>query len=382
VLVLLLGVTARLWLATTTLGTNDIEMWRRFAQVVADRGPLGIYAVEPLYNHPPLMGLLAAAALLASRAIGIPFAHCFKLPGLGADVLTAWLIRELWRKRGEATGTGAAALFLLNPLSIAMSGYHGNTDPLYAALGLLSVFLAQERGRPFAAGLALGAAVNVKLIPVLLAPAILARLGSSRDRLRFLAGGAVLALPFLWAAVGAGAPFVANVFSYFPNINRWGVSFLIGEAVQVPALASAALALGGFARVAGKYVILGSILALTGTAHARGRLTIAQAAAGSIGLFLVLTPGFGLQYLAVGGALLFAVDLERATLYSWLAGGCAVVTYVAFNLPGTGLSDHSKGPIPIFAALLGLLAWAVLVDYVARRVREVAASPVVASPEA
>src|SRR5258708_30529226 len=46
-----------LWVAATTLGTNDVLLFERFATGVRKVGPINIYGLhrDRLYNHPPLI---------------------------------------------------------------------------------------------------------------------------------------------------------------------------------------------------------------------------------------------------------------------------------------------------------------------------------------
>src|ERR1019366_9339248 len=88
------------------------------------------------------------------------FAHLIKLPGLAGEALILW---ALWRFAGPQ----ASAAYAWLPAAILVSGFHGNTDCLHAAFVLVAV-IAFDRQRYFLAGLLLAAALNVKLIPLLL----------------------------------------------------------------------------------------------------------------------------------------------------------------------------------------------------------------------
>ena len=58
----------KLFIAATTLGSNDVPNFFEFAKGVREFGPIGIYGhqfvegphVFPVYNHPPLIGWLLA----------------------------------------------------------------------------------------------------------------------------------------------------------------------------------------------------------------------------------------------------------------------------------------------------------------------------------
>ena len=85
----------------------------------------------------------------------------------------------------------AVLLMALCPTSIMISGFHGNTDPLMIALLLLSVYLIEGDAPSWIAGVAMGLATNVKVVPVVLLPVVLLYLPNSWARAKFLLGAAI-----------------------------------------------------------------------------------------------------------------------------------------------------------------------------------------------
>ena len=82
-------------------------------------------------------------------------------------MLGLWLIYALAKKHGgELQAWRAAAVFSTSLVSIVVTGHHGNTDSACAVLTLAAVALIADGRRPFVAGLAFAAALNVKLIPL------------------------------------------------------------------------------------------------------------------------------------------------------------------------------------------------------------------------
>jgi hypothetical protein len=131
------------------------------------------------------------------------------------------LLFKLWsRRRGAMTGWTAAATYAWALTPILVSSYHGNTDSVAAAAWLLSVYLATEHGADFAAGLALAAAINVKLIPLLGIPAAFAYYRSWKRATRFFDGLALGLLPFLPVVVVVGPAFYRNAIAYGSSV--WG----------------------------------------------------------------------------------------------------------------------------------------------------------------
>jgi len=149
----LAGYGLRLLLTLVSDGSNDIFTWAHFGRSVLDRGLEGTYLADPLFNHPPLMGLWAAAAVRVSQLLDCRFSIIFKLPGLAAEVLIGVILWSAYNRRGDSErGRLAFAAYGLSLCSILISGFHGNTDPLYWMLALLAVYCLETRRAPFLAG--------------------------------------------------------------------------------------------------------------------------------------------------------------------------------------------------------------------------------------
>jgi Gpi18-like mannosyltransferase len=172
--------TIKLVVAALTFGTQDVRRWMDFAGV-ARAGPVGVYGLHfgsshfrALYDHPPLIGYLLLVVNVATRH-GLGFPLAIRLPAISADVVTPFLVLELLRKRRPLLESfAAAALVALSPVLFLVSGYHGNTDPVFVMFSLLGVYLLVDRRAPALAGLAVAIALGVKIVPVVIVPALLA----------------------------------------------------------------------------------------------------------------------------------------------------------------------------------------------------------------
>jgi hypothetical protein len=348
-LAMTLALMVRLVLSALSYGSDDLFTWERFGRLVAAKGLFAAYDENDLFNHPPLAGYLAAGCVWLADLLGLRFGAVFKLPVILANVGAVALV---WRRRPLATGM--LLLLALNPADVLVSAYHGNTDCLCAALCLLAVSF-QQRGAPALAGLALAAAINVKLIPVLLIAPLLLIL-SRREALRFAAGLGVGLLPFLPALPHES--FVQNVLDYQPRQIGWGISILMlswaDEGVRAACHAY---------RSAARFVIL-ALAAGLGLAACRARFRDPYAlAALTFSLFLVLVPGFGVQYVVYPIAFLFAWRPRVALEYAWLAGLFAACLYLAYwdgRIPASSIFHGKVGMGPY---LVGLFPWYVLVRF-------------------
>ncbi|MDB5295659.1 MAG: rane protein [Phycisphaerales bacterium] len=407
VALIILGLAARVAVAATTWGSNDVLGFQIFGLQISQFGLFEAYRQNPELNHPPIPALWAALSYRLADPTpdgGGVLAFCFllKLPGLAAEAVSVWLLWRIGSARGgcgsgnrTADGGGRTAGFrdaalyawALAPLLVA--GYHGNTDTVYAMLSLLAVYLLEGGGRegdgtprygrarvgqspaaprPLAAGLALAAAVNVKLIPVLLVPPLLLSLRSRRDAARFLAGLAVGVVPFLPLLAAVGPAFYRNALAYDPKPDRWGLMLPLLWNRELPLDPAADRVVLAYKAV-GRYVILGLVTGWAVLARLRGRTSRYELAAATYAVFLVFTPGFGAQYVAVVAPLLAAARPAAGLAYSTMAGLCVLLMYyLAWDgqfPPGSLILGYVR-PAPV---LFGLAAWAVLAGYLVAAVR-------------
>jgi Gpi18-like mannosyltransferase len=223
------GLIVRLVVSAASIGSNDAVLWDRFATSILNVGLLETYVRDNWFNHPPLVGWGIAALKWCSLQLGIRFSILLKLPAIFADVaLAAFVIRKV------GPSLIGAWLVALSPLAISISAYHGNTDCLCALATLLAVHSVAS-GRPSAAGAWLGAAINVKLIPVIFIPLCLLAWRDRRDLWRFFWPLALWGVPFLYPFIGATQAFYQNAIAYKLLMPAWGINFFsLATAAQNP----------------------------------------------------------------------------------------------------------------------------------------------------
>lgn len=375
---IVLGVVARVALAAISYGSLDAKIWESFARGIHDDGLLKLYAERHQFNHPPIPGLWAAGALRISGWTGLRFQFVFKLPMIAADALACWLLWRAWRERGASPvfAMGVATLFAWNLDSILIAGHHCNTDPIYAMLALASVYLAQARRAHFASGLALAAAINVKLIPVLLILPMIAAFNGRRNvpaMARFLGGLSVGVLPFIVVLIAQGAAFARNALAYASGVEYWGFNYFLRTAARQPKLADWAKGVIDEFHDRGRFVMILAIALAMLHLRRRSAASASESSAGfdrysaaavAAALFLVLTSGFGYQYTVFVGPLLLAVRPLCGAMYGLLSGMYLLTNYWLGWFGGFPI-DTTLAPDPVAPGpLFGLLAWATLVVFV------------------
>jgi hypothetical protein len=357
----LAGVFARLWLMSRTLGTDDIFTWQRFATDIRANGLFWAYRSLPDFNHPPLMGLWSVLALRIGTASGLGYAFAFKLLPFAADLVSAWLLFAYVRRNFRSPPPAAvAAFFLANPISILVTGFHGNTDSVLASLCLGAALLAR-RNKLFGAGLALGAAINVKILPAVLVLPLLISSRSFRDLGLLVSGLALMAIPFLPTLTMVREPFVAHVLNYNSVPGRWGIPFILDEIAAIHHSPVDATVSETFCQYA-KFLILGGSALNALLARRKGRHAQVRICAFGLTLALVLTPGFGYQYLVWSLPLLFALDSRRA-MWTSLVGGVFLGSMYLHFWAGTWPAYSDCYKWPTFGVVLAFLVWVLLAKW-------------------
>ncbi len=169
--------------------------------------------------------LLARAA-----SLGDPFLYgvWLKIPMAILDVGTSLLLFHIARLIGASLSTArlASMAFLFNPFSILITSIWGVNDPIPVFFTVLAFyFLLRKRERDLSyASVSLGIGIALKLYPVLLLPAILAKAGGARRKLQSLlmalAIPAVTSLPFL---LTSGSTYLAVLFRFASGAEGAGL---------------------------------------------------------------------------------------------------------------------------------------------------------------
>ncbi len=246
------GLAFRLFLAFHWFGNGDILTFSLVAERT-EHHPLHTYGGNiggAYWPYPPGYLLWLVAALKLSRHTGLAFQGLVQVAPILADLGIAIGVYLYlgWRGASERTRLTGFALVELGPVFIAISGYHGQLDPVATLAGLLGVLVwerAREPRRAPAAGLLLGIGGVLKTVPMLLLLPILISARSARERV-ILAGtavgvAAIACLPFLVAEPGG----FKKGLTYTGVPGRGGLSVLLDPGFATDRRFSVRLALAG-----------------------------------------------------------------------------------------------------------------------------------------
>ena len=343
-----------------TIGTNDVLSWEWFLAGIRKSGALSLYHSTEvgLFNHPPFMVHLLRGLGLITASTTLPFPFWIRLPGILADLGSLGLVGMILEPR---SGQRLAALLLMaaSPASVMISGFHGNTDPVMIFFVLLSIFLIERRGSTWLAGVALGMSINMKVWPLVLLPVVFLYYPDAPKRIAcFAATGATVLLGSMPYILQEPLVIARRVLGYGSIYGHWGVSRVIDGLVD----------LTGYFRWPntfyyhwGKFIVLGTIIAASFWMNRGLKKPPLFLQCGLVAfLFLALTPGFGVQYLAWLVPWVVGLGPWTALLYYATSG---IFLFLVYNFWSHGipwyLADSPKvGSWRGYGIFFELLCWA------------------------
>src|SRR5947199_514266 len=226
----LIAMALKLAIAYNTIGTNDAVFFYGFAKVLSEHGLEWTYQHSRYFNHPPLTacylrGIYALTEQRWCQDIGIHFPFLLRLPGIIADFLVVVVLLRM-SKTDLQIPTWAIALFAVSPVSLMVSGFHGNTDPVMILLLVCAVWMCL-RDQSALAGLFFALSCQIKIVPLLLLPAFVFYWWSQNRSRPFLLSGAIsTCLLWLEPLINFPGLFAKNVLAYGSYCGIWGITCL------------------------------------------------------------------------------------------------------------------------------------------------------------
>jgi hypothetical protein len=354
-LIALIALAAKLALAATTFGTNDVATWMRFAREVSGSDGAHLYALDPEFNHPPFMvHALELLAWLTDRH-WFSFEFLLRLPGIFADLGSLFLVYHITSRRsGVAPSNFELGIIAAAPISLFVSGFHGNTDPVMVFFLLLAVWWIDSPERIVWAGAAFGMSMSIKIVPLAFVPAALLYLPTFRRRLEFIVPAAIVVLvssmPVLAQEPGVVVP---RVLGYGTIFGHWGLARI---ATMLPANLGVAEAV----RIHGAQALLALLIALSIWMNCGRAKPTFYVQCGVIAFaLLTFSAGFGIQYLA--WLVPWTVGVRRSVVLSFHAACGAflfgVYTYWSRGLPWYYANSTAVGDWGLNVVPFELAAW-------------------------
>ena len=324
-------------IAFNTFGSSDAVVFYTFAKSLSRDGLEWTYRHSILFNHPPLtahyLKLIFYLDQKASfQASGLTFPVLLRLPGILADFVVLLVLLEIRRNYPKiAIPTWSLALFALSPVSLMVSGYHGNTDPVMVMFLVLAAYMCLGN-KPVLSGLSLALSCQIKIVPLLLVP-IFFFFWFERNRSRLFVSSFALALLLLWSEALLKFPgvFTKNVLSYGGFWGLWGITYWLrltglpqfhvvnffhlplSETIVMTSL---------------KLVIVATVLIIAW----RRRKLCGEAISGSLAyawiIFFVFTPSASAQYLVWFAPFVLMLS---PVFYAWLTATSSLFVFFFYN---------------------------------------------------
>jgi uncharacterized membrane protein len=214
-----------LW-AFNSAGSVDVILFFNFSRAIETHGLVHVYTLDSIFNHTPLTGGMVYGLYKLSGGDLLTFASLLRMLPIIADVaLVIMLVR--FRHLVGKPPWWAVMLFAISPISLMVSGFHGNVDSVMTAV-LVGAALATVAGRPVLSGVLLGLACNVKIVPLPFAPVFFFYWWGKGGAWRLaLACTLMLIAGAAWPLMVCPREFLNNVLGYGSSWGVWGIPYWI-----------------------------------------------------------------------------------------------------------------------------------------------------------
>ncbi len=352
----------KLLVSYTVYGSNDINRWIYYGVKLHEVGTFKIYSLVELYNHPPLMSWVLKFVELIAVKSGWGFPYVFRLLPIFADYASAFVILGLLTKYKVKNKILISIICCINPINFLISGFHGNVDTVFIFFVLLAIYFA-ENENIIVSGLTYGLSICVKIAPLILAPIFIFYIKGKRKKVIFILSSlAVFLIVFLPYLINDYRSMIRNIFLYKGDQGVWGIWHILCLLSNNTHLVikNSAQVLYRFYDAYNGAIFFITILILPLLLMRNKKLNLAEGTFFTFCLFLVIAPGFGVQYLSWLSFFSVMVLPALGTIYL-VAGGFFLYGVYRYwrisQLPYYPDSYFGRG----FNANLDIILWALIV---------------------
>jgi tetratricopeptide (TPR) repeat protein len=333
-------------LAIYTVGTNDIFYFKMFLNIANDQSGIELYKNLAWYNHPPMMLHYLRLLGLLENLLHLDFHFLFRSVLILADLGSLFLTYKILKLQNK-TPILALILLALAPVSIMVSGFHGNTDPLFIFFVLLSVYILEldenalpkilpikivqimQNNRVYLAAMAIAIATNIKIVPVILFPCLWFYLPNIKTRLKYF-----LTAAFFWGILSS--PFIIqdfpqilkNTFGYGSFYSTWGFSRIFFKTFPFDHWVNVSF------RDNGKYLIVIGIFLISFLMNYKKKIPLFAQIGFVFYFFMSFTSGFSVQYLVWLAPWVLFLGVEATSIFLLTSG---LFLFGAYNWWSAGL---------------------------------------------
>lgn len=343
VAVAVLAIGVRLLLAAAFHGNYDEDSFEIVAGIMRRGG--NVYAETSRYNYSPLWAHILLVLSYASDLTSVPFHFGVRAFGTAVDVADAVVVGLIGKRIGGWKPSTGFALYLINPITLLLTGYHGQFENLAVLPLLICLWLyLRSSGVPSKGWIwVLGTfALVVKHVMVFGVWTVFVYVfGWKRAIIASLAAGATVLLFFLpYLPAGRGG-IMQNVLLYASVPHYFGLGLFtpgnLGMGIFL-------LAMAAWPMIAKRY------------------LPLERALQGSSVALVGLIPGFGIQYLLI--PVPFATPLAS---FEFMSYSFSAATFLLLNPANLNVGDPPAVVWLSCSVLTTIVTWAWLVSCVRNR---------------
>jgi len=289
-----------LW-AMNSVGTTDAVLFYHFGRSIETHGLRWEYVRDTVFNHTPFTGWMVHELYLATPGNYLAFAAILRLLSILADIVLVLGLLHLRELTGKPPWW-ALGLFAVSPVSIMVSGFHGNIDPVMVMF-LFFAAVAVLKDRPVLCGVMYAAACNLKIVPLMVAPFfIFYWMGRGRRAATSFMGtsGTLMLAGASWGLINCPAGFLRNVFGYGCFWGGWGFTYWLRQTgikdFQLMDFEDLSVAQNRVT-LALKVILIAGLLTLAWRRRKLGGLEFFTTLGAAFTWIFVVMPGAGPQYM-------------------------------------------------------------------------------------
>jgi hypothetical protein len=284
-----------------SIGTCDVMLFIVFSKAIIMGGMPAVYENCVLFNHTPFTGWMVKELYQAANGDTMHFAELLRSVSIVADIGLVLGLLRLKKLTGQPP-LWALGLFAISPVSIMVSGFHGNIDPIMVMF-LFFAALAVIEDRPILCGVLFAAACNIKIVPLMVSPVFIFYwiAQGRRQAVSFMAtSGTLMLVGASYGLVTCPKAFLTNVFGYGSFWGGWGISYWLKKTglkqfhiVDCVGLSPAQIHI----MTALKVVLLVGLLTMAWRRRKLGGMEFFTTLAAAFTWIFVVMPGAGPQYM-------------------------------------------------------------------------------------
>jgi hypothetical protein len=344
------GLFLKLLLAYNTMGSNDVVTFYSFARSLNDHGLEATYRhgvawlpVAPLFNHPPLtayclsfIGRLARQDVLQTYGFTFPF--LLRLPGIIADFVVVLALAGASAAEAKLRLPRWALIgFALSPVSLMVSGFHGNTDPIMVMFLVLAALMCLHK-RPLLCAIFFALSCQIKVIPALFLPIFFFFWFHRRAALSFLSTFALVSLVLWWEPLlKFPLLFAKNVLSYGSCWGIWGITYWL-RLTDSPWFQGVSFVDFSTTKVVVmtllKILIVASVFVIAWRRQAADGAGLIKSIAYAWIVFFVFSPGICAQYMVWLAPFVLVLS---PPFYGWVTAASSLFLFFFYNITAHGL---------------------------------------------